>query len=499
MSAKIEVNAVGPVVEFEYEMDEPGVHVLKGDHGAGKTTILRTVQLATDGRADGGKPTKRDGAKRGEATVAGKTITIGKSIREEGELSLEGLGDLDLAGLHSPKFLDAATRDKHRIRALVRLAGVNADPALFHELLGGRGMFEEVVDAAATETDDLVEMAAKIKRCIEKAAQSHERQAETARANLRAKQDQFAGIDLTAPHDESQLQQQLQSAIERRSATTQRRADALEVKRRAGTASEKLSAMQDGVQSVDQAQVLLTRAVEARCAAEQRVDELQRQLASARSALDVAVSNEGNAELALESAELHAEMVSEWKSDIDAAASVECPSEADIESAQANVDAANAAVMMGFKVRSAITAKEQADRYSADANGYDKSAKHFRNAAAATQDVLSEAIGRIPNCPLKVWNDADGNSRLVIETDRSDREPFDDLSDGERYDVLFGMLAKRDRVIVLSQAGWGEMSPSLRGRAHELARQRECYILTAQADDGTLRGEAYESELAVSI
>lgn len=494
MSTTIEVKSVGPVVEFEYEMDAPGIHVLLGDHGAGKTTILRTVQLATDGRADGGKPTKRDGAKKGEATVAGKTITIGKSIREEGELSLEGLGDLDLAGLHSPKFLDASTRDRHRIKALVRLAGVEADPALFHELLGGREAFDAIVDAAATETDDLVEMAAKIKRAIEKAAQGMERQAETARSNLRAKQDQFAGVDLSAPHDETVLQKAIETAIANRAAITQKRDDALSVKRKALEARAKLEKAEASGESVDDCAAELAKAVDARRTAEALVEELQRKLDAAQAALELAIQKEGAAEHVLEAARLHAELVADWKADIDAAESVECPSDADIEAAQSAVDAANAAAALGLKVRSALTAKQHAERYGKEAKEHDAEAGRYRKAAGATQDVLTEAIGRIQNCPLKVWNDDDGNARLVIETDRSEREPFDDLSDGEKYDVLFGMLAKRGRVIVLSQAGWGEMSPSLRDRAQRIAQQRECYILTAQADDGELRGEAYQPE-----
>lgn len=155
MSHTIEINAVGPVVEFEYELAEPGVHVITGDHGAGKTTILRTVELATGGRVE--KPTKMDGAKSGSATIAGKTLKIGKVVREEGELSLQGLTDLDLSGLHTPKFLGPHTRDAHRIKALARLAGVAADPALFHELLGCREEFDAVVDADVLDNGTVVD------------------------------------------------------------------------------------------------------------------------------------------------------------------------------------------------------------------------------------------------------------------------------------------------------------------------------------------------------
>jgi hypothetical protein len=80
----IQINDIGAVTEFGMDMNEPGLYVLRGKQGAGKTTVLRTVQLVTDGRTDV-TPTKRDGSKRGEATVAGKTLRIAKQIREEGE------------------------------------------------------------------------------------------------------------------------------------------------------------------------------------------------------------------------------------------------------------------------------------------------------------------------------------------------------------------------------------------------------------------------------
>src|SRR5262249_10937389 len=147
----------------------PGLFVLRGAHGSGKTTILRTVQLATDGDT-GTRPIKRDGVRAGEATVAGKTLRIAKQIRQEGELSVDGIGDLSIADLHTPAFDKPETRDKHRIKALARLAGVEADASLFHRLFETRERFERLISADAMRTDDLVEMAARIKRAAEKLA-----------------------------------------------------------------------------------------------------------------------------------------------------------------------------------------------------------------------------------------------------------------------------------------------------------------------------------------
>lgn len=498
MSAKIEISNVGPVVEFEYALTEPGIHVITGDHGAGKSTILRTVELATGGRVDM-KPTKMDGAKSGTAVVAGKTIRIAKTTREEGELSLEGLSDLDLASLHTPRFLDAATRDKHRIRALVRLANVAPDPALFHELLGGKEEFESTVDADAIKTDDMVEMAGKVKRCIEKAAQATEKQAETARARMAAQVEQCSGVPMDAPHDAKELQATLVAAIEAKTRISQQRSDALEAMQQAAEARANLQEIGPGPISPDDATATLKAAEGAHEKAVDEVAAVEKQLEQARHAVEVAELKVTSARSALEASNQYEATVAGWKEQIAAAEKVNCPTKEQVAEAVKAVDAANAAVELGAKVRAAITARAEADRYASAAKEHETAAERFRKAAAATQDVLSEALSGIPDCELKVWNDADGNARLVIETDRSEREPFDELSDGERYDVLIPMLARNGRIIVLSQAAFGELSPTIRGRVHELARQRGCYILTAQADSGELRASLYQPEMSEAV
>lgn len=493
MSHTITAKNVGPICEFEYTMEEPGLHVVTGDHGAGKSTLLRTVELISGNRVDM-RPTKADGSKAGEASVGGKSIRITRSVREEGELSLQGLTDLDLAGLHNPKFLSAPTRDAHRIKALARLAGVAADPALFHQLFGTREEFDSIVDADAIKTDDIVEMAAKVKRAIEKSAQHQEKQAETARTKLLVQQETFANVDLDAPHDAKVLQDAQVAAIERKAAIGQQRASALTIIKAAGEAREKLGAAGVGVSVADAAHDVAI-ATDRRCAAESRVHDLERQLEEARHDLKLAESNEQAANESWAAATRHERTIAEWRSQIEAAEKVHCPSEADVAGAIAAVDAANAAVALGLKVREAIAAKAEAGRVADVAKGHEQAAKRLRDAAAATQEVLSDAISRIPDCPLKVFIDTDGNSRLVLETDRSDKEPFDELSDGERYDVLIPMLARNGRIIVLSQAAFGELSPTIRRRVHELARLRGCYILTAQADSGPLEGHIYQPDL----
>lgn len=492
MSTTIEVHDLGPVTEFEYAMDSPGLHVLRGKQGCGKSTVLRTVQLVTDGRTDQ-TPTKRDGAKRGEATVAGKTVKISKQIREEGELTVDGLGDLDLTVLHSPKFNDAATRDRYRIKALVRLSGVKADASLFHDLLGGRESFDELVDAAATETDDLVEMSAKVKRSIEKAALATEAKVETAKANFRAKMDCCEGIDFQADHDEKKLADALQGAVATHSRLSTQRDNALKVKRQAADSAAQLAKIEKSYtgSTVEKARDDHQLAKDFLIEQADMVSELEKNLAAAQAELAVRQERERTSKAKLEAAESHERSVAALKEAQAQAQAVECPTEDEVDGANVAVHVATQDVQSGVRIRDAIASRDAATQYMQDANSFDETAKALRKAAASTFDVLSDAITSIPGCPLRVWNNEAGDSRLVIDTDRDDREPFDDLSDGEKWNVIVPMCFARNRLIVLPQAAFGEIQPANCNLLDNLAIEHDSYILTAQVDDGELRGEKY--------
>lgn len=488
MPVSIEVKDIGPIVEFEYTMEKPGLSIVRGHQGAGKTTILRTAQLATDGRTDV-KPTQRDGSKRGEATVAGRTLRITKRVQEDGELTVDGLGDLNIADLHTPKFVDAKTRDKHRIKTLVRLTGVKADATLFHPLLKDAKQFDEVVGSAAIETDDLVDMAANIKRRLESAAQEQEKQQETAATAMRIQAAQYEGLDMDQPSNEEMLRSVLADAVAEHARLEERAKNADATLTRAAEAKKKLDAS-EAIVSVSTATKNLEAARELSDEAQKVVSDLEKKLAAAKAALDKADETERMAKAALQSAEREAALTQQLRDDIAAAEKVEKPTATAIAEASAMVDEASKAVSDGMKIRQAKAAVAEHDRLASLATKHGKQAHSFRQAAAETQDILSASIASIAECPLKVKMDGD-DSRLVVETDRAKDELFEDLSDGEKWGYVVGIAAKKNRLIVLPQAAFGELSPESRKRLHELAIEHECYILTAQSDDGKLRAEPF--------
>ncbi len=504
---EINVRDIGPIEEFAYEMRSPGLHVVKGMQGAGKTTILRTVQLAVDGRSDI-RPVKRDGSPRGEANIGGKTLRIVKQIREEGELTsgIEGAGDLSIADMHSPNFKDAATRDRHRIKTLVRLAGVRADATLFHRLIGDREAFDAIVPFDSLRTDDLVEMAQRVKRAIEREAKRVEERRDTALADARSNAAIAETVDESTQHDEGVLQTALESAIRVHSSEVEKldtmkaaQESAKQHADRVAAARAKLDYLGSVAVSVTEAAARVDRLSDDVIGKERTVERLEAQLSEARARLQAANEAKGHALDTLARSQSD-EKTHRDLHEIINSSTVAVPDCEEIDAqvsrvseASRKVELAKRAVTEGVKIREGIKARARSEQFQEAAKKLSEHARRLRNAATDTATILTDAIAKLNGCPIKILMTDEGDPRLVLETDRSDREPFDELSDGERWVHVVQIAAKANRLLVLPQSAFGELSPSSRQRLHDLALENDCYILTAVADDCELHGESYES------
>lgn len=490
MPIEIAIRDIGPVIELEYTMDKPGLHILRGKQGAGKTMTLRAVQWAVDGRTDV-RPTRRDGTPRGVASVAGRVLQITRRTSQQGELTVDGLGDLNVADLHSPKFQTPIIRDQHRISTLLRLVGAEADAALFHELAGGEGAFNKLV--LDTETDDLVELAGRVKRALGARAQHHEQEQARAQADTRAAMQQVEGVDLDAPNDETALAADLGAASDHRAKLDQRSGDAAKVFAAAEKAQREFDSLERGpsVAAIEEAVATSAKAVANQKKSVQGYKEI---LAAAEARLISLQGEHTQAADQLASAKREAEMRSAWEATIKAGTDVKAPTEQEVVEAATRREKAQQAVATGIKVREAWAARKRAEASTVEAVQAGQAASKMRTAARkAGRDVLADAVARVPDCPLRVEPDNEGEPRLVLKTNRSDSEPFDDLSDGQRWPIILRIAAAANRLIVLPQAAFGELAPATRLLLHRLAVEHGCYLLTAEADDGELRGEPFEA------
>ena len=127
----IEIKNIGPIASVTIPVPEAGgVVVLTGRNGSGKSHALEAVSAATTGK---GKPPLKDMAKSGTVSVPGVTMTVGRSVRRQGELQVETLeGRLSIADLVDPGFVDPERADAKRIKALVGLSKADISEGDLH-------------------------------------------------------------------------------------------------------------------------------------------------------------------------------------------------------------------------------------------------------------------------------------------------------------------------------------------------------------------------------
>jgi hypothetical protein len=474
---KIVAENLGPISSLEFSLEAPGVTVLVAPNGSGKTILLDSIQAAARGE---GKLPLRDRTRKGKLEAFGACITIGGTCRHTGAFEVTNLeGRFDLDGLVDPRLKNPIAADRARIKALVSLTGVEASVNLFrsHEAFAD---FDSVVTAESLATDDLIEMATKVKADYDNAALSRERLAERENGQALALVPP-SDLDLDEESDPVILQAAYDEARD-------------EVTRLAEQA--KLAAK--GREAAEKSKALLN---------ELGADELQKQRADLMA--DMKACNEAMAtnsvsilELQMKIKELQAEnsnnlrviedgsiqiitidrqlsLVEEAKRVI-ATAVVDMPDEDIIAETNAELERATRAVELGVKIRSANADAAKSQQHRTAAKLAREKADKYRDAGKATDEVLSSCI----KCPqLRV--ESDGKSaRLVTDTDRGKSINYHELSDGEKWSLAIDIGADQvgeGGLLTVSQIGWEGIDADHRSLIHKKGVERGVYILTLEA------------------
>jgi len=476
-SRTISAENLGPITELGFALESPGVTVLVAPNGSGKTILLEAVQAAA--RGDGKLPL-RDRTKRGKVEAFGATITIGGTCRHTGEFEVTNLeGRFDLAGLVDPRIKTPSLADAARIKALVSLTGVTAAVDLFrsHEAFEN---FDRVVRAGSTATEDLVDMARKIKGDYDEAARAAEDEAERETGHADGLKPPVE-LDLKAESDAKYLQSEYDAA---RDSATRLKSQAEEAERcrirveRANECLRELGGEELLKERDELSQMILT--------ADSVVDENNRTIAVLLK--DIEELREVNKEQ--QSAAVNASariatinrqiiLVDEAKAVL-AQDAAPYPTPAEETAVGVAVACASEAVERGALIRQAIKDQEKAASHRKAAGQSRIRAAKYRDAGRATDEVLSNCI----KCPqLRV--ESDGKSaRLVTDTDRGKSITYHDLSDGEKWTIAIDIGADQvgeGGLLVISQIGWEGIDGRNRQIIHQRAVERGVYILTAEA------------------
>lgn len=476
-SKTIAAENLGPISSLEFALESPGVTVLVAPNGSGKTILLEAVQAAARGE---GKLPLRDRTRKGRVEAFGAVITIGGTCRHTGGFEVQHLESrFDLAGLVDPRIKTPSAADRARIKALVSLTGVEASVNLFrgHDAFDD---FDTVVTAGSLETDDLVEMAAKIKADYDNAALSRERLAERESGQATALIPP-SDLDLDEESDPTVLQAAYNAARDDVTRLAEQAKQATAGRERVMRANESLRTLGDDELRIER-EVLnaaIKVASEAINTNNASIIELKMQIKELeeRNKSNHTAVVDGSAKIVAIDRQLV--LVDEAKKVL-AESVTAFPGQSDIDDCEAELARAARAIETGTLIRAAKADAAKVQQHRAAAKLAREKADKYRDAGKATDEVLSSCI----KCAqLRV--ESDGKSaRLVTDTDRGKSIPYHDLSDGERWRIAIDIGADQvgeGGLLVISQIGWEGIDGANRLAIHHHAVDRGVFILTAEA------------------
>jgi RecA/RadA recombinase len=500
---QIEISNTGPIKSFRFTVPKNGgVVELLGTSGVGKSHALNAVSAWAARRGD---VPARDGTAAAEVEGIGEefdgvTARFSRRSSFSGELEVEVLsGKFDVGDLIDPGLVDPKTADARRIKALVQLATGEeaAQPELFYSLLpGGKEEFDLEVSLRAQQENDVVMMAAQVKRDLEAAARREDELATKVTARYDGIRLVYANVDLDVFDDVEALEARHTEAVQAHARTELAKLHYERVTEAARTAQRSI----DAAGAEEPVAELSEKLGQAVCEVA-RLQELRRSLESQLELVNVQLTNEQrtvtDTEHALARAQANAETIRLWQAAVTEATSVPVVTEDMVRQAKEAVLTLMTARNNAVIVRSAKAQLAEADEMRAKARELTARAERLREAARGTDDVLSKIVQTL-NCPLTV-----SRGRLVTQTDRG-QEHFSDLSDGERVQLVIPIAvaavkrAGRSALLVIDQRHWQDLSPENRALVAELVDGTGVGIITARVtDDPTLRAEVLDGNPAL--
>lgn len=478
----IEASNLGPIADLQFSLPARGVTVLTAPNGSGKSILLNGVAAAAAGK---GRLPLKDNAKRGYLEAFGARVTIGASTRHNGDFDAVHLeGRFDLSLLVDPGLKSEAAADAKRIKALIHLLEVKADPALFYDDEAfDHDEFNAIVKPESLEVDDPVEMARRIKEDFFERARIEEAHAEQAIGMARAAEEQTAGVDTSLPHDEVELRAAYNQKRDEWKALQTKRLQWVQLRQKAQAAHERLTGAEQTV-NVEAAEQKYNEAFAATEAQRETVDRLTRELQQAKADLASKQDAMTSAEQVLVTCRQAASIVEDARAEVRRFEDEDETTAEQVAQSQEQADAAAAAMDEGVRVRAALQQQQTAAGHRQTARDCRERAEHLRDTGSATEDVLSAAI----NSEYLAVRSVNGATRLVV-TNHPRREevgqlPYSELSHGERWRIAIDLAADQvgeGGLIVIPQEAWEGLDSDARLAVHEHAVKRGVYALAAEA------------------
>ncbi len=470
----------------------PGVNVLRGRNGAGKTSAKDAIVRAQGGNVD---LERRDGSDHGEVTGPGVRLRVGKVVRRTGEAEVSLADTSPLSTLIDPGLKDSEAAAKARVRALIELLNVDVDKAALETLCqGDEGLLSWLLGDASIGTDDLSVVAERLKKHLHTQARDHESKAEAQAGRSGAANDTCRtlleeldgedGLVSQSPEDASAALAEGSKQYARAEAQCEAR-ETLE--KQQAEIRETLGERPD-VEKVD-AESLSIAGDKADIDAEVwRISDALAEAKERQSAKLADVTAQINRSVDVK------EAADRWDTQQETLnVTPEGPAREELVALNAEL------VVAPQRALNRATGSEayrtaQATHATADAAREDETGKalHLRVIADALPARLGEILARAGAKDLTVIG---GRLHAIVEGQTLDWE--NRLSDGQRVRLALDLAARfYGGVMPLAGECWGSLDPENRAEFAALAEERGLYVITEEPTLGELRVEHAGAEEA---
>lgn len=508
----IELTDLGIHRMFQVPLVRGRVVELVGPNGIGKTTAIDAVRDWL-----GGDVTiqRRDGSDKGQLTCDGSGMrrfakqrrSFGSAPKDLGFVFVED--HFDMVDLIEPKLQKAEDRDARRIKAQLSLSRAKVDFAEFEKLIPPQTPGHEAITVEkARKEEDLVRQAAAVKRILETEARKWEDVAEKLRADQRVAVESVKDVDMAQPHDRAALQAAHEAAVTR-VATLREKAEAAELAKRTRAEAERKIAeagmtyrgptLVQATAALAEKRAVALDAKSAKEAAEAAVKAAEVALQAAKLELQakmaMAVATQAavqSAQQSLDAAQDHESLLSNLTGQFTADLP-QPPDLAEVAQAESVKTAAERALFVGERVRTALAKRDEAAEFGKQAAHHESWATRLREAGKATDEVLSKAL-KSPR--LRVLGD-----RLLYIHDDGSQEEFDRLSRGKRSIAAIREAAKGvtedgdgTRLLLFPQEIWEGLDPESRDCVSDTASLEDLCVLTGRVNQ---RDEPRELRIVV--
>lgn len=457
----IEIKNIGPIAALYLPVPaDGGVVVLSGRNGTGKTTALDAIRSAISGK---GKPQISDMASAGEVKAGGVKLTVGRNVKRAGLLEVSTLeGKFSVADLVDPGIADPFRADAARIKALVTLSGQSLEKSdLF-------GFDAEMIDGL--DFGDPVAAMAELKKRLDIGAREYEKLA-------KAEGDKAAALlEVAGEFGDSGDLEECRSVYNRLVAEknvsdqAKARADAARAKLAQNPPADLAAAVRIEQELAEKELAAREKAIALKAEYNRAAENYQRIKAEHELA-------KAQAEAASKISDLREQLERQI-----AESEIAGPSGDQIEDARrAMLDAERSKKSAEDRAK-ANAMLEESERLAAEC-------ATLRRKAQQTQDVLSDIVGALNNCPLRV---VDGG--LVIDTKRGPTR-FAELSHGERWrlslDIAIAAVGENG-LLVIPQEAWEGLDPKNRAAIAAQVKAAGVVVITAECADGPLSSEVFD-------